>query len=481
MDIAAPPTATDRPKHIVDILMEERAPHLSASPLWPAVRPLLYSVLNYAKARRMADALAPMGGREALDYVSDLLSVKLEITGLERIPPQGAFLIVANHPTGITDGVALYDAIKTVRPDALVYANSDAHRVCARFSEALIPVEWVLGKRTRERTRQTLKMTDAAIAEGRPIIIFPAGRLARKRGGVLTDPEWMPTGASLARKYALPLLPVHIAGPDAFWFHAFAKLSAELRDITLFHELLNKAGRTYQLDFGPLIPAENAAGEPVLHTAARAGHAEIVAALLKAGARDSREGAGKNSAAMFAASLGFSDVLAALIAQGGDPGQADLQGCSLLCLAARRGDLSTIKLLLGFGVAVNAADAEGQTPLVHAARQGSESAVRLLLTARAAPNAATRDGNTALHIAAAGNRVPVVELLLKSGVSLNARNRRGLTALMMASMAGHPAAVSLLLDSGADPDLVNPEHRTAKDLAVAANHQQVARLLGKLP
>lgn len=266
MDTAAPPAAEDRPKHIVDILMEERAPHLSSSPLWPTLRPALYAVLNYAKARRMADDLAPMGGREALEYVSRLLSVRLEITGLERVPRHGAFLIIANHPTGITDGVALYDAIKTVRPDALVYANSDAHRVCARFDEALIPVEWVLGKRTRERTRQTLKMTDAAIAEGRPIIIFPAGRLARQRNGVLTDPEWMPTGASLARKYALPVLPVHIAGPNSFWFHTFAKFSAELRDITLFHELLNKAGHTYCLGFGPLIPPEDAAGEAIAVT-----------------------------------------------------------------------------------------------------------------------------------------------------------------------------------------------------------------------
>ncbi|MDZ4691764.1 GNAT family N-acetyltransferase [Terricaulis sp.] len=250
-------------KHIIDVLIEERAPKLSSSPWWPLLRPQLYALLNYDKAVRMADQIAPMGGREALEAVSQLLSVKLEMTGTERIPATGPFIILANHPTGITDGVALYDAVKPLRPDVLFYANSDAERVCKRFNEALIPVEWVLAKRTRERTRVTLKMTDEAFEQGRPLAIFPAGRLAREREGVLTDPEWMPTAVSLARKYELPILPVHMAGPYSVWFHTFAKISPELRDITLFHELLNKQGRTYQLTFGPLIPPSQAVGDAI--------------------------------------------------------------------------------------------------------------------------------------------------------------------------------------------------------------------------
>ena len=250
-------------KHIVHVLIEERAPKLSTGPLWPVLRPPLYAVLNYAKARAMADAIGPMSGAGALEHVSSLLSVKLDIAGLERMPANGPFFLIANHPTGITDGLAVYDAVKHARPDVLFYANSDAHRVCPRFEETLIPVEWVPGKRTRERTRLTLKMTEQAISQGRPIGIFPAGRLARLRGGVLTDPEWMPTAASLARKYEAAILPCHVSGPYAFWFHGFAKISPELRDITLFHELLNKHGKTYRLRFGPLIPPEHVAGEAV--------------------------------------------------------------------------------------------------------------------------------------------------------------------------------------------------------------------------
>jgi putative hemolysin len=254
------PAATQT-KHIVDVLIEERAPRLSHSATWPLLRPVLYTVLNYNKAIRMADLIAPMSGRNALESVSELLSVKRDVSGLERMPPKGAFLILSNHPTGITDGVALYDAVKQARPDVLFYANSDAERVCKRFNEVLIPVEWVAAKRTRERTRVTLKMTDAAFAANRPLAVFPAGRLSRMRNGQLTDPEWMPTAASLARKYELPILPVHMSGPFSFWFHTFARFSAELRDITLFHELLNKRGKTYELTFGPLIPPAHAAGE----------------------------------------------------------------------------------------------------------------------------------------------------------------------------------------------------------------------------
>lgn len=253
---AAPPD-----KHIVDVLIEERAPKLSGGPLWPLVRPPLYTVLNYKKAIQMADTIAPMSGHDALESVSKLLSVKLDISGIERMPRDGAFLLLSNHPTGITDGVAMYDAIKALRPDSLFYANSDAMRVCPRFDEVLIPVEWVQAKRTRERTRLTLKATDEALEKGRPIVIFPAGRLARLRDGTLLDPEWMPTAASLARKYELPIVPVHMSGPFAFWFHTFSKFSAELRDITLFHELLNKQGKTYKLTFGPLIPAAHAIGD----------------------------------------------------------------------------------------------------------------------------------------------------------------------------------------------------------------------------
>lgn len=249
-------------KPIVDILIEERAPKLAASWAWPLVRSPLYQALHYPQARAMADAIAPMGGADAMEHISALLALNVEARGLERVPASGRLIVVANHPTGIADGIALYDVLKGPRPDLLFYANSDAHRVCPRFDEALIPVEWVKAKRTRERTRVTLQMTREAMEAERCLAIFPAGVLARRDAqGFLTDKPWMPTALSVAQKYEAPVVPVHVDGPWSTLFHFFNGFSPELRDITLFHELLNKKGRRFSLTFGGVIPPERLSGE----------------------------------------------------------------------------------------------------------------------------------------------------------------------------------------------------------------------------
>jgi putative hemolysin len=248
--------AARRRDDIVDVLIAERAPKLAGSAAWPLVRPMLYALLGYAKARRMADAIAPMGGRAALDFVAALLSVKVETTGLERIPREGRLIAVGNHPTGIADGVAVFEALKAVRPEMMFYANADAHRVAPRLGEVLIPVEWVEDKRTRERTRLTLTMTRLAMEQERALVVFPAGRLARRvAGGGAVDLPWAPSAFSVARKYAAPVLPMHLRGPWPTLFHLFDGFSSELRDMTLFHELLNKRGKTFRLTIGhPIEP-----------------------------------------------------------------------------------------------------------------------------------------------------------------------------------------------------------------------------------
>jgi putative hemolysin len=242
-------------EHVVDVLIAERAPRLTGWPVWPLIRPLLYGILGYGPARAMADAVAPLSGQAALDHVAELLDLEVSALFLDRVPENGRCVVVCNHPTGIADGLAVYEAIRRVRSDSIYFANADALRVSPRLAEVLIPVEWVEAKRTREKTRQTLTAAKEAFEAERSLVIFPAGRLARKgKDGQLTDPDWAQTAVSLARKYDAPIVPIHVAGPESTLFHLFDRISKELRDVTLFHEMLNKRGKAYRLTVGKPVP-----------------------------------------------------------------------------------------------------------------------------------------------------------------------------------------------------------------------------------
>ncbi len=234
-------------------MLTERAPHLLRSPFWPLLGPLRDAFFGYQKARRLADAIAPMGGQDALDHISELLHLQVTAHGVPRLPATGACVVVCNHPTGIADGIAVYDALKQMRGDLRFFANADAQRICPGFDEVLIPVVWPAAKRTVRSTKLALRMARESLDEGRVLVIFAAGLMAKHIDGVLQDPPWEQSAVALARKHAVPLVPLHVAGPYSVLFHLFHRISQELRDITLFHEFMNKAGRSFTLHLGDAV------------------------------------------------------------------------------------------------------------------------------------------------------------------------------------------------------------------------------------
>lgn len=250
-------------KHIVDILIEERAEEWLERPIaWSLIKRALYPILRYREARAMADAIAPMGGRQVMDYASGLLSLDLTVTGTEHIPRTGRFILVANHPTGIVDGLAVHDAIKTIRPDAAYFANRDALRVCPALADRIVPVEWVEESRTRAKTRETLTAARHAFETDRAVVMFPSGRLAHLTLSGLRERPWLTTTINLMRRYNAPVVPLHIKGRNSWLYYFFHFVNAELRNMTLFYEMLNKKGAHYDLMFGAAIPPEALGGPP---------------------------------------------------------------------------------------------------------------------------------------------------------------------------------------------------------------------------
>ncbi len=251
-DIPADAVRTDT--HVVDQLIAERGQKIVESWAWPLLRPLLYRVLHYDDAVRMADALAPLGSAAAMDFISGLLALDLDVVGLEHVPRQGAFVVAANHPTGIADGVAVFDALKAVRRDIAIFTNRDAVRVNPRLADVLIPVEWREEHRNHTKTKETLRLSSRAFREERAVVLFPSGRIAYWKDGRLNERPWQISAVTLARKHAVPIVPMHVESRNSGLFYWFAQWNTELRDMTVFHELLNKRGKTFRIRIGRPIP-----------------------------------------------------------------------------------------------------------------------------------------------------------------------------------------------------------------------------------
>jgi putative hemolysin len=257
--------------HIIDALIAERATKLSKHWAWPLMRPVFYKLFNYREAVELADAIAGMSGADAFSHISALLNIDVQVIGGENLPTTGAAILAPNHPTGLPDGIAIFDAVTTVRRDLMIFANRDAMRVSPGFSDLIIPVEWRSGEKSHSKSRDTLALTARAIKEDKAIVLFPSGRIAFWNEDRLTERPWQTSVVALPRRYQVPLIPVHMSGRNSGLFYWLSKQSTELRDMTIFHELLNKKRASFRIVFGKPV-AQNALDGEQADVAARLQH-----------------------------------------------------------------------------------------------------------------------------------------------------------------------------------------------------------------
>jgi ankyrin repeat protein len=269
-----------------------------------------------------------------------------------------------------------------------------------------------------------------------------------------------------------------IAGLTVLWASTAASIAGD--DLRLVD--LVKAGdaaavgkwiRGHIRDRNAEIDQPAADGTTALHWAADAGHREIVALLLAAGANPNA-----------VSRLGVPPLLPAV-----SRGDAAMTGAML---AARTGDVGTITALLDHGAHVNASDATlGETALMWAAAENHAEAVHALMVRGADVNARStvmsfsrdrfgdgrsarftvlpRGGWTPLMYAARQNAPEAARALAEAGADLNARDPDGTPALVLAVINAHYDLAALLLEQGADPNVADAKGMTALYAAVDMN------------
>ena len=235
----------------LDPLIAERAPWLFRRTLAAKLSWIVLGrLLAYERSVEIGTHYDDLPIQELMADLARRIARKVTVAGLDNVPAAGRAMIVSNHPTGIADGVILHHLISRRRSDAFFYANSDIIRVLPQFAEIIVPVEWREDRRSQAKARETMAQTRRAFEAERIGVIFPSGRLAKRHGLRLHERPWMASAAMIARKFGLPVIPVHIRARNSAMFYAFDAIHPTLRDITLFHETLNKDVQPYHVTVG---------------------------------------------------------------------------------------------------------------------------------------------------------------------------------------------------------------------------------------
>jgi ankyrin repeat protein len=172
------------------------------------------------------------------------------------------------------------------------------------------------------------------------------------------------------------------------------------------------------------------------------------------------------------------DIVALLLRAGAKPNVATDYGVTPLMLAAMNGNGRVAAELIKAGADTNVALSTGETALMWASRSGSAEAVKQLLAHGAAPEARENvRGQTAVMWAAARNHPDVIRLLADAGADVHARSARGFTALLFAAREGAVDAARALDTAGADVNESLPNKASALLVAAASGHTAVARWL----
>ncbi len=191
-------------------------------------------------------------GVDFIERIFDHFNFSYHITHREQtnIPALGRVVIIANHPIGSLDGLALIHLVSRVRPDVKIVAN-DLLSAFLPLSDLLLPLDNL----TRSAYRQSYKRILDALNQEQAVIIFPAGEVSRARPTGIRDGAWRSGFLHFARKTGAPLLPVHIQAKNSWLFYSASAVFKPLATALLAHEMFNKRSAEIRFRVGELIPA----------------------------------------------------------------------------------------------------------------------------------------------------------------------------------------------------------------------------------
>ncbi|MDB2606729.1 lysophospholipid acyltransferase family protein [Zobellia sp.] len=212
----------------------------------------LLRVTRISNMNKRYDKMSHLNGPDFLDAVLEAYEIDYEIPeeDLKRLPKEGAFITVSNHPLGGMDGIVLLKLMLRHRSDYKVMANFLLQRF-KPLAQYIFPVNPFEDRKEVKSSMAGFKNAMLHLREGHPVGIFPAGEVStKKEGKIAVDKAWEETAVKLIRKAEVPVVPIYFHAKNSKLFYRLAKISDVFRTAKLPSEVYSQRFRPIKIRIG---------------------------------------------------------------------------------------------------------------------------------------------------------------------------------------------------------------------------------------
>lgn len=222
---------------------------------------LLMKILKISTLNKIYDRNKHLSELEFLNAILDEFQIKFEIPeeDLKRLPKDGAYITVSNHPLGGIDGILLLKLMLEREPNFKIIANFLLHRI-EPMKPYIMPVNPFENHKDSKSSVIGIKETLRHLSDGKPLGIFPAGEVSTyKDGKLIVDKPWEEGALKIIKKANVPVVPIYFHAQNSKLFYTLSKVNDTLRTAKLPSELLTQKDRIIKVRIGkPISTTEQA-------------------------------------------------------------------------------------------------------------------------------------------------------------------------------------------------------------------------------
>ncbi|MFT5738369.1 MAG: putative hemolysin [Maribacter sp.] len=219
---------------------------------------LLMKVTRISAINSFYDKIAHLDCEEYAQAILEHYKIEYDIPedDFKRLPKEGSYITISNHPLGGIDGILLMRLLLPLRQDYKIMANFLLERM-APLAPYVLPVNPFEEHKGARSSIAGFKMAFQHLKDGHPLGIFPAGEVStHKKEKFIVDKPWEEAALKLIRKAQVPVVPIYFHGKNSKLFYRLSKWSPIFRTAMIPSQVLSQRNRPLKVRIGQPISVQ---------------------------------------------------------------------------------------------------------------------------------------------------------------------------------------------------------------------------------